>query len=327
MRGLFFVDYEMMDLKEKLRELGIKSGEPFAIAVSGGCDSMALCLLCRNSGLDFTAIIVDHKYRRNSTKEANDVSKYLAKELAIEAKVLTNKKTIPKTGVEEFMREVRYELIFNYLKKNKIKKLLMAHHLDDQVETFLMRLERGAGLDGLTGIKQVSELTINCYKVEIIRPLLGSTKEELKEILNKNKIKWWEDPSNENIEITRNNIRKTLSGFSDYGLLRKRISTVIDNIERAKHFIESEKERHFKIVFKTSKAGACLDITKYKKLHPELRLRILRDIIKKHSKTRKDVRLGSIKTLDSKLTDKGFKVAELHGITIKNDNKSTVIFK
>ncbi len=102
------------EFTNKLAALGINKKEPLAIAVSGGSDSMALCYLCRNAGLNVTAIVVDHKFRKNSAKEAAAVSKYLEKELAIEAVVLTNKKAIPKTGVEEFLREVRYDLIFSY---------------------------------------------------------------------------------------------------------------------------------------------------------------------------------------------------------------------
>lgn len=310
--------------EHKLKELGVKKNEPIAIAVSGGCDSMALCYLCQNAGVDATAIIVDHRYRRNSEKEAKAVQDYLTKELGLEAVILTNKKKIPKTGVEEFMRELRYELIFEQLKRKKIKKILMAHHLDDQVETFLMRLERGAGLDGLTGIKEVSKMK----DISVIRPLLGFTKDELKALLKKNKIKWWEDPTNENVELTRNNIRKTLSGFSDYEQMRKRITTVIGNIDRARDFIESEKEKAAADMIKKVKGSlTAFDLNKYKKLHSEIRLRLLRETIKKYSKTGKDVRMDSIRTLDDGLMKKEFKVAELHGLRITKDKANLVIFR
>jgi tRNA(Ile)-lysidine synthase len=190
----------------KLQNLGLNKSEKIAVAVSGGSDSTALCFLCHQAKLKFTPIIVDHGWRKNSAKEAKQVKAYLEKHLkSTKVSILTNKKPIPKTNIEEFLRDVRYELLFDFCKKNGIKKILTAHHLDDQIETFLMRLERGSGLDGLTGIKERNKVK----GFELIRPLLDFTKEELTELLKKNKLKWISDPSNENIELTRNNIRKT----------------------------------------------------------------------------------------------------------------------
>ena len=311
-------------LKDKLHSLGIHKKQPVTIAVSGGADSMALCALCQLADLDFIAIIVDHNFRKNSAQEAKEVKDYLAKKFGIKAEILTNKKPIPKTNIEEFLRDVRYGLIFEHSKKKKINKILTAHHLDDQIETFLMRLERGAGIDGLTGMKEINEF----IGFQIIRPLLDYSKDELKEFLKKNNIKWWEDESNKDTKLTRNNIRKTLEGFSDYDLMRKRLSGVIENIARAKDFIETEKNKAFKAVVKEPKKGAAtLNLTKFKKLHEELRLRILRDLIKKYSKTQKDVRMDSIKHLDKSLMDAKFKATSLHGLKIAKTNQNLVVFK
>ena len=307
----------------KLENLGLNKSEKIAVAVSGGSDSTALCFLCHQAKLKFIPIIVDHGWRKNSAKEAKQVKKYL-EDRKIKAAILTNKKPIPKNNIEEFLRDVRYELLFDFCKKNGIKKILTAHHLDDQIETFLMRLERGSGLDGLTGIKERNKVK----GFELIRPLLDFTKEELVAYLKKNKIKWIEDPSNENIELTRNNIRKTLQGFSDYELMRKRISGVIANIDRAKNFIEEEKEKTAKQLIKAQKSGSVtLNLTGYRKLHSEIRLRILRDLIKKHSKTKKDVRMDSIKNLDNNLLNKNFKTATLHGLKIARKAENLACFE
>lgn len=317
---------------EKLTNLDIRKTQKIAIATSGGSDSTALCFLCKQAGLNnSTAIIVDHKYRKNSTQEAKQVKEYLVRKLGFKKNnvvILTNKKPIPKTGIEEFLRKVRYELIFDFCKKNKINKVLMAHHLDDQIETFLMRLERGAGLDGLTGMKEITtyKLQTTNYRLNIIRPLLSYTKEELTDILIKNKIKWWKDESNKNIKLTRNNIRASLEGFSDYPLIRKRLSGVIENIDRAKDFIEQEKIKSAKKVIKKSKNKIDIDLNEYQKLHEEIRLRILRDLVKQNSKTGKDVRMDSIKILDFQLINKDFKRTSLQGIEFKkSDNYKLII--
>src|SRR5262249_16128990 len=149
--------------------------------------------------------------------------------------------------------------------------------------------------------------------LQLIRPLLSYSKDELKSYLKKHKIKWVEDKSNKDIKLTRNNIRTTLEGFSDYELMRKRLNGVIDNIARAKDFIEQEKEKGYKAVVKIEKGTVGLNLEKYRKLHSEIRLRILRDLVKKHSKTGKDVRMDSIKHLDKSFMNKGFKATSLHG--------------
>ncbi len=311
---------------------GLNSKEKFALAISGGSDSTALCFLCQQAKLNFTAIIVDHKFRKESTKEANDVKKYLISKLKLKADrvvILTNKKPIPKTNIEEFLRDVRQELIFAYCEKNNIKKILTAHHLDDQIETFLMRLERGSGLDGLAGIKEFAVHSSQFADKEftIIRPLLSFSKEELKELLVKNKIKWWEDKTNKDTKHTRNNIRVTLEGFSDYPLIRKRLSGVIENITRAAEFIELEKEKAFSEIVNISKKEVSVNLTKYKKLHTEIRLRILRDLVKKYSQTKKPVRMDNIKNLDAMFLDNGFKATTLQGIKIVKKKPDIAVFE
>jgi len=76
--------------------------------------------------------------------------------MGIKSVILTNEKTIPKSNIEKFLREVRYNLLFKFCEESGFKSLLTGHHLDDNIETFLMRLERGAGVDGLSGIKKTS---------------------------------------------------------------------------------------------------------------------------------------------------------------------------
>jgi tRNA(Ile)-lysidine synthase len=301
----------------EIRKLKISKNERFLVALSGGIDSTALLVLCKKLKLNFEAVIVDHGYRRESTKESKEIKKYLEEKLKVKITILANKKPVPKTAVEEFLRKVRYDIIFSYCKKNNISKIFMAHHLDDQIETFLMRLERGSGLDGLVGMKTSSQFTVHGSQFEIIRPLLKSTKQELKNYLQQNKIKWWEDKTNQDKKLTRNNIRATLQGFSDYELIRKRLSGVIENIERAKDFIEQEKENNYRKIVIEGK-NTTINLIKYRNLHEEIRLRILRDIIKKYSKTKKDIRLDAIKILDNNLLQKSFKKAELQGVKIYN---------
>lgn len=308
----------------EIKKLEITKNEKFLVALSGGIDSTALLLLCKKAKLNCEAVIIDHGYRKESAKESKEVKKYLEEKLKVKITILKNKQPIPKSGIEEFLRKIRYDLIFSYCKKNKIKKIFMAHHLDDQIETFLMRLERGAGLDGLLGIKPNTKYKALRAEFEIIRPLLKFTKDELREYLEKNKIKWWEDKTNQDKKLARNNIRATLAEFSDYDLLRKRLSGVMENISRARDFIESEKINYYKKVVIEGKKTT-LNLVKYRNLHEEIRLRILRDIISKFSKTNKDIRIDSIKTLDGNLLNKSFKKAELQGVSFVSTGLQLVV--
>jgi hypothetical protein len=109
--------------------------------------------------------------------------------------------------------------------------------------------------------------------------------------------------------------------------MRKRISGVIANIDRAKNFIEEEKEKTAKQLIKAGKSGSVtLSLSGYRKLHSEIRLRILRDLIKKYSKTKKDVRMDSIKNLDNNLLNKNFKTATLHGLKIAKKGRKSGLF-
>ncbi|MDX1949740.1 MAG: tRNA lysidine(34) synthetase TilS [Rickettsiales bacterium] len=251
----------------------------FAIAVSGGLDSMALAFLVKKQfpKLKFTALIVDHKFRRESTKEANEVKKYLEKN-DVNAVVLTPL-TInhqPSTISEESLRNLRYNLITKYCKENNIKNVFLAHHKDDNVETFLMRLERGSGLQGLSAIKEKSSIN----GINFIRPLLNYSKNDLKNFLIENKIKWFEDSSNQNQKFTRNKIRTALQDISDYDLLSNRINSVIENISRANDFIEIETENFFKKLCKNIFDNIYeISLNDFINLHSEIAFRIIKKIL------------------------------------------------
>ena len=110
-----------------------------SVAVSGGIDSMALMLIldlwCKNNNTNLTAITVDHKLREESTNEAIYVNS-LCKEKNIKHVILTWEGEKPDHNIELIARENRYKLISNYCKNNKIAYDFIAHHLQDQAETF-----------------------------------------------------------------------------------------------------------------------------------------------------------------------------------------------
>jgi tRNA(Ile)-lysidine synthase len=146
--------------KNKLDSLNKKS---YTVGVSGGPDSLALVALTsaylHTKKTKFYYVLVDHNIRKNSANEAKQV-KNLLKKNKINLNIIFNKKKITK-NIQGQARNIRYEILSNYCKKNKIKTLLTAHNLEDQVETFFIRLSRGSGLRGLSSMNSLSKIDNN----------------------------------------------------------------------------------------------------------------------------------------------------------------------
>ena len=180
-----------------------------AVAVSGGPDSMSLLFLV-NAFIKYKkgnliALIVDHRIRKNSKEEAKFISTYLNKN-NINSQILTaNKDKVSKKSMNE-ARDNRYNLLTDYCIKNNILHLFIAHHKDDNLETFLNRKIAGSDFYGL---KSMSEFSLY-NKVCIIRPLLKFSKDALLNYNKKNKIEYINDPSNFNLDYTRPTIRNFL---------------------------------------------------------------------------------------------------------------------
>ena len=155
--------------------------KPFVVAVSGGPDSLALAALSREYKKEklnkVTYILVDHRIRKNSVAEAKAV-KSLLKKNKINLTILTNNQNIKK-NIQSNARNIRYSLLNNYCKNKKIKFILTAHHKDDQIETFLIRLSRGSGIQGLSSMSKIRKLENN---IKLFRPLLNENKADLNEL-------------------------------------------------------------------------------------------------------------------------------------------------
>jgi len=215
-----------MDLKEKFRanfkEIVEKtgfSGKKFSILVacSGGADSLALLYLLNEIKKDFgftlAAAYVNHRLRNEADDEAKFVDK-ICQQLEITYFSLEfepNFWNSDKKNIEERARLKRYELLFDLVKSNKFNMLVTAHHLDDQVETVLMRIfDRGTGLKGLSGIKSINpscDFLSNKQDCDffVIRPMLNITKNEISAFMNGRQ--FLSDPSNYCEKYRRNYYR------------------------------------------------------------------------------------------------------------------------
>lgn len=247
-----------------------------AVAVSGGIDSLALTFLlnefCVLQKIKLYAITVDHKMRKTSSNEALQLNKLLTKN-KISHKILTiNSKKIPQKNIEANLREVRYNLLYEYCTSQKIEHLFLAHHQNDAAENFLIRLFRGSQLDGLSKMQEVAEFK----NIKLCRPLLTSQKIELEKYLKLHKIKHFEDESNEDEKFLRNKIRKFLASLEESELVQERIVKLSEILDENRQFIDEillQKARE--ILFFQEEGAFLLNLEKYSQTSPKIALKIL----------------------------------------------------
>lgn len=289
------MEEKLITYLDKYRE--ILENTKFAVAVSGGSDSMGLMLIANkwsklNNSI-ITALTVDHGLRKKSSDEAKYVSK-ICSNYRIEHRILVWKGEKPKSNIELKARENRYRLMSEYCIHNSIKYLLVAHHLEDQAETFFIRLFRGSGIDGLSSMDNM----ISIYDLNIIRPFLGIHKNQIKQYLIENNIKWIEDSSNQDEKFLRNKIRNFLESFDNTEEIVDRINFAIYEISKIKNIINKQVEKIRNKSINFDPFGSCLiDKKKLMKEDEELALKILAQISMKISGKIYKPRLEKLKRL------------------------------
>jgi tRNA(Ile)-lysidine synthase len=180
------------------------------IAVSGGPDSLALLLLAvaARPGL-VEAATVDHALRPESSEESATVAR-LCVQLDVPHAVLPIAWSAkPTTAIQERAREERYALLAGWARERGLEAIATAHHADDQAETVLMRLNRGAGVRGLAGMRPSS--VVPGSDVTLIRPLLCWRRSELAQVCAAAGLQPIADPSNADQQFERVRIRRQLA--------------------------------------------------------------------------------------------------------------------
>ncbi len=170
------------------------------LAFSGGADSTALFFLLKKYDIHFDIAIVDYNIREQSKEEVL-YAKELAKKYNKICFVMQAKKIYK--NFEAQARVIRYDFFHYLIQKHSYTVLLTAHHLGDRLEWFLMQLSKGAGYFELNSLKKI----INYDTHVLLRPLLHVTKNELTIYLKNNNYKWFEDVTNQNMVIKRNEFR------------------------------------------------------------------------------------------------------------------------
>ncbi len=198
--------------KDAVRDLtnGLLDGETsFALGVSGGPDSLAMLVLADRAlrGM-VTALTVDHGLRAEGAGEAKKVAGICASR-GIPHYILPVKVQVQRGSLQAAAREARYAAMAQWCDINGVSYLLTAHHADDQAETLLMRMARGAGVSGMSGIRAARHIA--GHNVRLLRPLLKVCKADLEAIVKSEGLAPVDDPSNRDAVYDRTHARALLA--------------------------------------------------------------------------------------------------------------------
>jgi len=297
------------NFKLKLNALNKKK---YVVAVSGGPDSLGLVALTQaykyQKETKFYYILVDHNIRKNSNREAIKV-KGLLKKNKVDLKIFINKKKISK-NIQAEARIARYDILIKFCRKYNVKALLTAHNLEDQVETFFIRLSRGSGLKGLSAMKQINKIN---NQVSLCRPVLDVKKKFLVKISKNIFGKYFKDPSNKDKKFLRTKIRNLKKPLEKTGIKYEQIFRSIQNLSASKSTLEEYLNNIFKEVVKKENKKILIDFEKYKKLNKDIKLALINHSIKKLKNNYYDLRSKKLENLIKNLSKGSFKQSTLGG--------------
>lgn len=223
---------EKSSFKKQLENLiSFSENQTFLLAVSGGADSMTLAFIFNDLGLNFQIAHVNYKLRaEDSDADQKVVADFCFKnEIKFHLYEVLEKDNKPENSIQLWARELRYIFFKRIQEKENLEFLVTAHHLNDQLETFIINLSKASGIKGLSGIPA------NDHK--IIRPLLHFSKEEIYNFAAKNQIEFREDLSNKKSDYLRNKIRNKV--------VPKLLETnehFLDNFKKSTHYLNQTKD-------------------------------------------------------------------------------------
>jgi tRNA(Ile)-lysidine synthase len=297
---------------------------PIAVAVSGGSDSMALMHLLRALAKSEKqpppiVLTVDHGLRKSSGKDAKQVAAW-AKEAGLTAHVLAWRGAKPQSGIEAAARAARYRLMGAWLAKHKVATLLVGHTQDDQAETFLLRLARGSGLDGLAAMRARAPWPIPGFgQLTVARPLLNLRREPLRSYLQALGQAWLDDPMNDDAAFDRVKIRKAAAALDAAGLSPQRIAAAAAHLARARESLEIVTEAVLARAVRTGAGeGVLLDPKALAAAPREVGLRALASVLMAVGGGTYRPRFESLERLYDRIAGKGLRAGvTLHACQIR----------
>ena len=277
-----------------------------ALAVSGGPDSLALMHLAakwraeRGEGPMLSVLTVDHDLRPGSREEAEMVGR-AADALGLPHTILTwVEQSMKGTSLQARARTARYDLMAGYAHAHDIPALVTAHHLDDQAETFLMRLKRGSGLDGLSAIPERGSWA----GLTLLRPLLDVPKARLVATLEDQGLPFVLDPSNKDVRFERARLRESADVLAKLGLTPEAVALSARRLRRVRTALDSVAQDFLALHSEMSEAGyATIDPVALTAAPEEIALRALSRLIATVGGAEDPIRLAKLEMLLAALGD------------------------
>ncbi len=262
----------------------LNQGDRLVVGVSAGVDSMVLLHLlntCRQTlNLSLIVAYVNHGLRPNESEKEADLIQKECERLRLPFELGTvNAKEFQKVGkfsLQEAARRLRFHFFEQILQKYEAQKIALGHHADDQVETVLLRLMRGAGLQGLKGILPVRE-------GKVIRPLLEVWRHEIEAFAAENHIPFLIDSSNLKEDYLRNRVRLSLIPLleKEYQPNLKEILLRTSTILREENdYLEKEAEKVYQNMVEKKGDALTFQYPVYRSLHPAIQWRVIQKMLR-----------------------------------------------
>ncbi|MCV2866228.1 tRNA lysidine(34) synthetase TilS [Albidovulum sediminicola] len=249
------------------------------VAVSGGGDSTALlCLLAdwrAEGGPEIAAVTVDHGLRPEAVDEAAAVATLCAR-LGVDHAILRWEGWDGRGNLSDRARRARQSLIADWARRQGVTTVALAHTLEDQAETVLLRLARGSGVDGLSGISPRRRF----LGVEWVRPLLGVTRQALRDDLVARGVPWAEDPSNADDSYDRVKARKALDTLAPLGLTVARLAETATHMARARAALDEGVADLARAACRIAAGDVIISRDRFDPAPEEIRLRLLAHAIR-----------------------------------------------
>ncbi len=267
----------------------LEEGDRVLAAVSGGPDSVCMLHVLKELSillnLELFVFHLDHQVRGEESREDAEFVKAMAERMEIPSFIYSfdvpRYRRITGLSLQEAARRVRLRLMARTAEKIKASKAALGHNSDDQVETILMRMIRGSGPEGLTGMSMVNKFPVSGDSgTLIIRPLLEISRNQIEMYCRENNLSYRRDPSNERTLYQRNKIRLELIPHLQQHYnpqIKEALLNMSRSLDRENRFMEEQAHLVFlQLMLEESTGRIILEGSRLTKLHPALQSRIFR---------------------------------------------------
>ncbi len=274
----------------------LRRGDRVLAGVSGGPDSLALLsalvALTPKLGVTLRACYVDHGLRPAAARQERDLVRRCGRLWGVPVTVAA-RRVIRQGGIspEAAARQVRYAALVSAARRFRCGVVAVGHTADDQAETVLMRILRGAGPTGLAGIPPVRELVPPAGskagrggRIRLVRPLIGCSRAGVRAYLRRQGVRPLLDRTNLSSRFTRNRIRNELIGQLERAYnpqLRRHLCETAEILREDMDWLDIQTAAEFRRTARVGTRGIRLDRARLRRVHPALRRGVLREAVRR----------------------------------------------